>query len=75
MLIKSRSYETTLQTETSTTIDWFDQKQMQVNPDKLQAFSVGPKTSAFVKSFKINGQEIACQEVVKLCLALNLTIC
>ena len=39
---------------------------MQVNPDKFQAFSVGPKTSKAVKPFNINCQEIACQETVKL---------
>ena len=31
-----------------------------------QAFSVGSKTFAVVKSFNIAGQEIACQKVVKL---------
>ena len=39
---------------------------MQANPEKFQAFSVGLKTTAVVKSFNMNGQEIACQEVVKL---------
>ena len=56
--------KTTLETETCTTINWFDNNQMQANPEKFQAFSVGPKTSAVIKSFSINGQEIACQEGV-----------
>ena len=55
-----------LESETVISIDWFDKNQMQANPDKFQAFSVGPKTSKTVKSFNINGQEIACQETVKL---------
>ena len=32
--------------------------QMQANPEKFQAFSVGPKTSATVKSFKLLGTEL-----------------
>ena len=39
---------------------------MQTNPDKFQAFFVGPKTLEVVKSSNRNDQEIACQEVVKL---------
>ena len=63
---KVETMKDTLETETSTTIDWFDNNQMQANPEKFQAFSVGPKTFSLVKSFNIAGQEIACQEVVKL---------
>ena len=39
---------------------------MQANPENFQDFSVGPKTSAVVKSFTIAGQESVCQELVKL---------
>ena len=63
---KAEVMKSTLESETVITIDWFDKNQMQANPDKFQAFSVGPKTSKAVKSFNINGQEIACQETVKL---------
>ena len=40
---KVETMKDTLETETSTTIDWFDNNQMQANPEKFQAFSVGPK--------------------------------
>ena len=39
---------------------------MQTNQEKFKGFPVGPKTSAVVKSFSIAGQEIFCQETVKL---------
>ena len=55
---KVETMKDTLETETSTTIDWFDNNQMQANPEKFQAFSVGPITFSLVKSFNIAGQEI-----------------
>ena len=40
---KAEVMESTLESEAVITIDWFDKNQMQANPYKFQAFSVGQK--------------------------------
>lgn len=58
--------KTILENESNTLIDWFTFNQMQANPEKFQAISVGQKTSSAIKSFNIAGKEIACEDQVKL---------
>jgi hypothetical protein len=55
-----------LEKESSVLIDWFKFNCMQANPDKFQAIAVGNKTHAKTPVFKIESDEITCDEVAKL---------
>ena len=55
-----------LQQESISLLDWFGTNQMQANPDKFQAISVGKKTNAEMKNIQIAEVNIPCEENVKL---------
>ena len=52
--------------ETQTTLNWFDDNQMQANPGKFQAIVGGKKTFSELKSFTVANNSIPCEETVKL---------
>ena len=56
----------TLELESSTLIRWFEDNQMQANPDKFQAISIGKATTEKLTSFHIEGFDLDCEESVKL---------
>ena len=62
---KADTMKTTLETESCTTMTGLIKTRCKLT-QKYSRLSVGPKTSAVVKSFNIAGQEIVCQDVVKL---------
>ncbi len=47
-------------------LDWFNFNQMQANPDKFQAISIGKKSHEELKSFNIANNTILCEDSVKL---------
>ena len=55
-----------LQQESIILLDWFGTNQMQANPAKFQAISVGKKTYAEMKNIQIAEVNITCEENVKL---------
>lgn len=56
----------TLENESLALLKWFENNQMQANPDKFQAISVGKKTNSEMKSIKVGDVDIPCEENVKL---------
>ena len=46
-------------------VSWFDDNEMQANPDKFQGIAFG-KTHSELKNFNINGNVIDCTDSVKL---------
>ena len=58
--------KTVIESETQTTLDWFDDNQMQANPGKFQAIVGGKKTFSEIKSCSVADNTIACEETVKL---------
>ena len=57
--------KSTLEDESRILIDWFKSNQMQANPDKFQAISVGVKSHGKIKSFDISCNIIKCDVEVK----------
>jgi len=55
-----------LESESTQLIQWFNFNQMQANPDKFQAISIGKKTHEHLKEFSIGDNTIKCEDVVKL---------
>ena len=55
-----------LQEESKVLITWFNDNQMQANPDKFQAIAVGKKTHDETISFNLDGNIIKCDDEVKL---------
>ena len=55
-----------LQQESTILLDWFGDNQMQANPDKFQAISVGKKTYAEMKGIQVTNVNIKCEDNVKL---------
>ena len=55
-----------LETESNVLIDWFNFNQMQANPDKFQAISVGKKSHEILTELNIDNNDIKCEDVVKL---------
>ena len=55
-----------IESETETTLNWFDDNQMQANPGKFQAIVGGKKTFSELKSFSVADNTIPCEETVKL---------
>ena len=55
-----------IESETQTTLDWFDDNQMQANPGKFQAIVGGKKTFSEIKSCSVADNTIAHEETVKL---------
>ena len=56
----------TLEKESDILINWFNINQMQANPEKFQAISIGKKSHEIIKSFEINNTIINCEDSVKL---------
>ena len=56
----------TLEKETETAVEWFNQNKMTVNPDKFQAMLLEKKNENNQSSFKINNQRIKTTNCVKL---------
>ena len=54
-----------LQQESIILLDWFGTNQMQANPYKFQAISVGKKTNVKMKNIQIEEVNIICEENVK----------
>ena len=51
-------------------VDWCNKNGMQANPDKFQGFAAGKKTFEKAPIFKINDENIECEENIKL-LGIN----
>ena len=56
----------TLEKESETAVEWFNQNKMTVNPDKFQAMLLEKKNENNQSSFKINNQRIKTTNCVKL---------
>jgi hypothetical protein len=61
----------TLENDSINLIDWFSKNLMKANSDKFQAIAIGPKTNRHNLSFDLKGNQITCEENVKL---LGITI-
>ena len=55
-----------LEEESKVLITWFNNNQMQANPDKFQAIAVGKKTHDDNISFNLDGNIIKCDDEAKL---------
>ena len=55
-----------LENESTILINWFGDNQMKANPDKFQAIAIGKKTKNGDIKFNLDGNEIKCEEEVKL---------
>jgi hypothetical protein len=47
-------------------INWFSINLMKANPDKIQAIAIGKKTNKHNLTFNLNGNNITCEDNVKL---------
>jgi hypothetical protein len=47
-------------------INWFSINLMKANPDKFQAIAIGKKTNKHNLTFNLNGNNITCEDNVKL---------
>ena len=56
----------TLEEESKILINWFSINKMKANPEKFQAIAVGKKTKDKNLKFKLEGNEIECEDNVKL---------
>ena len=56
----------TLEQESSILIKWFSDNHMKANPDKFQAVAIGSKTQKENITFNLDGNEILCEDEVKL---------
>ena len=56
----------TLEKESRSLIEWFNTNQMQANPDKFQAITIGNKSNKEITSFTIEQNNIPCENNVKL---------
>ena len=63
--------QTTIQSESSTMINWYKNNLMQANPEKFQAICLGKETNKHITSFNIDNTNIPCEPHVKL---LGITI-
>ena len=55
-----------LEKESAILIDWFTNNKMKANPDKFQAISIGNKSKNGDIKFNLDGNEILCENEVKL---------
>ena len=55
-----------LENESTILIDWFADNKMKANPDKFQAIAIGNKTKSGEIKFILDGNEISCDNEVKL---------
>lgn len=55
-----------LENESNNLLKWFNDNQMQANPEKFQAIAIGKKTFSELKSFAVANSNIDCEETVRL---------
>ena len=55
-----------LEKESTILIDWFGNNKMKANPDKFQAIAIGNKSKNGEIKFTLDGNEILCDNEVKL---------
>ena len=55
-----------LEEDSKSLISWFSSNKMQANPEKFQAIAIGNKTHKQNIAFNLNGNNIKCDEEVKL---------
>jgi hypothetical protein len=65
-LINVNTVVKTLENDSINLIDWFSKNLMKAHPDKFQAIAIGPKTNKHNLSFDLKGNNITCEENVKL---------
>ena len=56
----------TLEADSLKLINWFSINLMKANPDKFQAIAIGKKTNKHNLTFNLNGNNITCEDNVKL---------
>lgn len=56
----------TLENESAILINWFSNNQMKANPEKFPAIAIGKKTKSRGLKFKLDGNEISCEDEVTL---------
>jgi hypothetical protein len=56
----------TLEADGLKLINWFSINLMKANPDKFQAIAIGKKTNKHKLTFNLNGNNITCEDNVKL---------
>jgi hypothetical protein len=57
---------TTLENDSNSLIKWFSDNHMKANPDKFQAIAIGKKSKDKDITFKLNNNEIKCEDEVIL---------
>jgi hypothetical protein len=55
-----------LEKESAILIDWFANNKMKANPDEFQAIAIGNKSKNGDIKFNLDGNEILCENEVKL---------
>ena len=56
----------TLEADSLKLINWLSINLMKANPDKFQAIAIGKKTNKHNLTFNLNGNNITCEDNVKL---------
>ena len=56
----------TLEPDSLKLINWFSINLIKANPDKFQAIAIGKKTNKHNLTFNLNGNNITCEDNVKL---------